>query len=106
MISFPFSFLFELKAKIVMSKGGGVAWRRRWWHPSRPVLVVLLPVAALLLCEYGLYYLALARCGSFPVPPPLPSGLDDTTEQDGAGDDLYLLVVADTHVLGSFTPSS
>jgi hypothetical protein len=66
--------------------------------------VVLLPVAALLLCEYGLYYLALARCGSFPVPPPLPSGLDDTTEQDA--DDVYLLVVADTHVLGSFTPSS
>lgn len=77
-----------------------MAWRRRWWHPSRPVLVVLLPVAALLLCEYGLYYLALARCGSFPVPPPLPSGPGDTTEHDEGGDDLYLLVVADTHVLG------
>jgi hypothetical protein len=62
-------------------------------------------VAALLLCEYGLYYLALARCGSFPVPPPLPSDPGDTTEHDEGGDDLYLLVVADTHILG-FTPSS
>ena len=72
--------------------GGG---RRCWWWCC--------PWPPSSCAEYGLYYLALARCGGFPQAPAAPS--TPAAGQDGAGDDLYLLVIADTpHSSGSPPP--